>query len=148
MMPARPALLVVLLLLAAPLQAITYKWVDENGTVVYSQSRPPAGVPYETIDTGRPRPPASTPRPKTRSSFLEQVEKEKAAKKKEGIIQSEMEKGAAVRRKNCEAARKNLQTYTAHKRILQKDGSVVRLDDNERQKKIEEAKEAIKEFCD
>ncbi len=148
MMPTRPALLIVLLLLAAPLQAITYKWVDENGTVVYSQSRPPAGVPYETIDTGRPRPPASTPGPKPRSSFLEQVEKEKAAKKKESIIQSEMEKGAAARRKNCDAEPKTIQTYTAHKRILQKDGSVVRLDDNERQKKIEEAKEAIKEFCD
>ena len=148
MMHARPALLLVLLLLAAPLQAITYKWVDENGTVVYSQSRPPAGVPYETIDTGQSRPATAAPKPRPGSAFLEQVEKDKTAREKDRIIRNEMEKGTEVRKKNCAAARHNLQLYTAHKRIRQKDGSVVRIDDNERMKRIKEAQEAIKEFCD
>ncbi len=148
MIHARPALLLALLLLAAPLHAVTYKWVDENGTVVYSQSRPPAGVPYETIDTGRPRPPAAVPKKKPASSFLEQVEQEKKARAKEQLIRQDMQKSEELRRKNCEAARKDLEAYTAFRRFRKPDGSVVRLDDEERLKKIEEAKQAIKDFCD
>ena len=55
--------------------------------------------------------------------------------------------GAEIRQKNCEAAKKNLEVYTVYRRIRKEDGSVVRLDDNERQKRIDEAKKQIEEFC-
>jgi len=143
----RTLVFLTLSLAATPLLAVTYKWVDESGTVVYSQNRPPAGVPYQTIDTGRPRPP-SAPSRKPSSAFLDQVEQEKRARQAEQKAQGEYQKNLELRKKNCEAARHNLQVYTVHKRIQQEDGSVIRLDDNERLRKIEEAKEAIKEFCD
>ncbi len=143
----RPHLFLALYLAAAPLFAVTYKWVDESGTVVYSQNRPPVGVPYQTIDTGQPRPPASTTH-KPSPSFVEQVDRENRARQAEQKAQGEYQKNLELRKKNCEAARHNLQVYTVHKRIQQEDGSVIRLDDNERSRKIEEAKEAIKEFCD
>ncbi len=144
---ARPLLFLTLCLAAAPLFAVTYKWTDENGTVVYSQNRPPAGTPYETIETPRSRPAAPAPA-KPRPSFLEQVEKDKRARAKEATVRETEQAALEMRRKNCEAARNNLQVYTAHRRIKQEDGSVIRLDDNERLRKIEEARQAIKEFCD
>jgi len=143
----RPLLFLALCLAASPLFAATYKWVDENGTVVYSQNPPPVGVPYETIDTGH-RSPSSTPPRKPSHSFLEQVEKEKRTQEADQKAQGEYQKDLELRKKNCKAARHNLRVYTVHKRIQQEDGSVIRLDDNERQRKIEEAKKAIKEFCD
>lgn len=39
--------------LAAPASASTiYKWVDEDGTVHLSSSKPPPGVKYQTMDVG------------------------------------------------------------------------------------------------
>ncbi|MFO1305297.1 MAG: DUF4124 domain-containing protein [Burkholderiales bacterium] len=44
-------------LLIAPAGAITYKWTDANGRVVYSDMPPTGNVKYETI--GAPPPPAN-----------------------------------------------------------------------------------------
>ena len=43
--------------LAAPVCAATYKWVDANGRVVYSDIPPQGNVKYETI--GAPPPPSN-----------------------------------------------------------------------------------------
>jgi hypothetical protein len=46
------AALIAAAVLAAPSQASStvYKWVDEYGTVHLSTSKPPAGVPYQTLN--------------------------------------------------------------------------------------------------
>ena len=58
--PAYPRALAALLLcaaLAVPASASTvYKWVDENGTVHLSSSKPSPGVKYQAIDVGSPSP--------------------------------------------------------------------------------------------
>ncbi|NNF97620.1 MAG: hypothetical protein HKM94_11905, partial [Halobacteria archaeon] len=46
------------------------------------------------------------------------------------------------------AARNTLETYTVSRRIKTDQGELIRLDDNERAKRIQEAKDGIKEFCD
>jgi hypothetical protein len=47
-------------LLATPLAAQVYRWVDEKGTVHYSNAKPPAGVQAKTVDVeakpGEPSP--------------------------------------------------------------------------------------------
>ena len=45
-------------LVIAPAGAVTYKWTDANGRVVYSDMPPTGNVKYETI--GAPPPPANT----------------------------------------------------------------------------------------
>ena len=64
------------------------------------------------------------------------------------VVKEELSKNEEIRAKNCEAAKKNLEIYTVYKRYKDKEGNVVRMDDDERLKKIEESKQHISEFCD
>lgn len=52
-------LLVVLLLVGTPAAAQVYRWVDEKGTVHYSNSTPPAGVKATVVDPDAKAGPAS-----------------------------------------------------------------------------------------
>jgi hypothetical protein len=139
------SLLFCLIMVSA--NAATYKWLDENGNVVYSQ-QPPEEGPYETIKTKR-SPPASTgstPAPST--SFTTEVKQETEERELDSKVQQEAAKSEQMRADNCKAARNNLETYTVYRRIKNDQGEIIRLDDNERAKRIQEAKDAIKEFCD
>ena len=124
----------------------TYKWIDENGNVVYSQ-QPPEEKPYETIKTKRSSTTQiSTPSPT--SSFATEVKKETEEQKLDQTVEQEAAKSAQLRADNCKAAKNNLETYTVYRRIKNDQGEIIRLDDNERARLIEESKKAIKEFCD
>ncbi|MDH3947852.1 MAG: DUF4124 domain-containing protein [Gammaproteobacteria bacterium] len=139
------SLLFCLIMVSA--NAATYKWLDENGNVVYSQ-QPPEEGPYETIKTKK-YPPASTrstPPPST--SFTTEVKQEAEESELDSKVQQEAAKSEQMRADNCKAAKNNLETYTVYRRIKNDQGEIIRLDDNERAKRIQEAKDAIKEFCD
>ena len=126
--------------------ATTYKWVDENGNVVYSQ-QPPEEGPYETIKTknsSKTGISSSTPS----SSFATEVKKETEVQNLDRKVEQEAAKSEKLRADNCRAAKNNLETYTVYRRIKNDQGEIIRLDDNERAKRIQEAKDAIKEFCD
>ncbi|HYI85868.1 MAG TPA: DUF4124 domain-containing protein, partial [Burkholderiales bacterium] len=45
-------LLASILLVATPVMAQVYRWVDEKGTVHYSNATPPAAVKFTIIDRG------------------------------------------------------------------------------------------------
>jgi len=124
----------------------TYKWLDENGNVVYSQ-QPPEEGPYETIKTKKPSSVSLQPTP-AQSSFSEKVNEEDKVRDIESKVQQEAAKNEQLRADNCKAAKNNLETYTVYRRIKNDQGEVIRLDDNERAKRIQEAKDGIKEFCD
>lgn len=122
----------------------TYKWVDKDGTVHYSQE-PPSNDNYETLNVQTQSPSDSSSDQQSAPSYStpDSSNDNKAAdeiKKQEAL-------GEAQRQKNCEAAKQNLQAYTTYRRFRTKDGKVIRLDDNERAKRIEQSKEAIKQFC-
>jgi hypothetical protein len=126
--------------------ATTYKWIDENGNVVYSQ-QPPEEGPYETIKTknsSKTGISSSTPS----SSFATEVKKETEEQNLDRKVEQEAAKSEKLRADNCKAAKNNLETYTVYRRIKNDQGEIIRLDDNERAKRIQEAKDAIKEFCD
>lgn len=127
--------------------AATYKWVDESGNVVYSQTPPDSG-PYEKIKTKKPS--SFTPPSKPTPPQAEKAKKEIEAieQQLEGELQQETAKIEQIRAENCKAARYNLEAYTVTPRIRTETGEVVRLDDNERARLIQEAKDNIKEFCD
>lgn len=146
-----PLLLVLSLLLGSLFStsalATTYKWQDANGNTVYSQ-QPPASGPYETIQTKTSsgskysRPPSPAPAAAPASSPAS------ATSDDETKVQAEIARTRQLRKQNCEAARHNLELYTVYRRIKNDKGEIVRLDDDERARRLQEAKDGIKEFCD
>ena len=142
--PFRVALIGLLLILAVPLHAATYKWMDTDGRVVYSQT-PPADAEYEVISSGHPRLESDDPDEVDATAPL-------GAESPSGDTEEEISKIAAesqaIREKNCQGAKQNLQTYQTYRRVRDDDGNVSLLTDDERQAKIEEAKQMITDFCD
>jgi Skp family chaperone for outer membrane proteins len=139
--------LLLSLFMVVSANANSYKWLDENGNVVYSQ-QPPAEGPYETIKTTKPSPASSRSTPAPSSSFTTEVKQEDEERELDSKVQQEAAKSEQLRAENCKAAKHNLETYTVYRRIKNDQGEIIRLDDNERAKRIQEAKDAIKEFCD
>lgn len=139
------SLLISSLFTASSTIAATYKWTDEKGNVHYTQ-HPPADGSYERMKVDKSRPTygePETPPPTGQPSTATTKSSSNGA-----VVKDELAKNAEIRTKNCESAKKNLEILTVYKRYKDKDGNVVRMDDNERAQKIEEAKQNISEFCE
>ena len=126
-------------------QAATYKWVDKDGHVHYS-SQPPADANYEKLKL--PSQGSSSSSTHTQSGPTYTTPATGSNGTSSEVIKKEEAKAEEIRQKNCEQAKKALETYTVYRRIRDKDGNVVYLDDNERAKRIADAKAGIKEFCE
>jgi hypothetical protein len=126
--------------------AAMYKWVDKNGTVHYSQ-QPPAEGNYETMHVHTESPSGSDSGSQSKPTYSTPDAGNTSGNGSSNAIKQAEAKGEAQRQQKCETAKKALQTYTTYRRLRKKDGTVIRLDDNERAKRINEAKSAIREFC-
>lgn len=127
--------------------ATTYKYQDASGNVVYSQN-PPAdpATPYEVLGVpSHARPGTDTP--PASSSAQKSITDTSKANESNQQVADEVKKAQEIREKNCANAKKRLETYTVYRRMKNEKGEVVRIDDNERQKQIDQAKQAIKDFC-
>lgn len=134
------------LLISAPSLAGTYKWVDKDGNVVYSQHPPPSGK-FESIRV-KPSPrynPSAENASKQSKQFLENST---ADRKNQAKLKAEQEKNLALRKKNCQTAKQQLEFYTVYGRRKNDKGEYVRVTDKEREAGLKEAKQAIKDFCD
>ncbi|WP_428603431.1 DUF4124 domain-containing protein [Sedimenticola sp.] len=124
-------------------EARMYRWVDENGTTVYSQSPPPSGKAAEIkVHVAPPAPPKSDA---TRTPNADEAKPEADSPSKEEIAASNK-----IKSENCTAARYNLNLYTnlGKKLVKTPDGLYKRLTEEERQQKIKDSQNQIKEFCD
>lgn len=120
-------------LIAAPLFAATYKWVDEKGAVHYSQT-PPSAHKFETL-----RDPQSTKRPWSEDS---PPEDNKVAERRA----EDRETTATM----CREAKERLATLEANPGklvIKQSDGNMHKLSEEERLNHIKLTKDRIKEVC-
>jgi hypothetical protein len=126
-------------------QAAMYKWVDKDGHVHYTQ-KPPADSNYEKLHI-KPQQPSSSSSGTTSSGPTYSTPSANDDSNTSAVIKQEETQAAEKRQKICEQAKKALETYTVYRRIRQPDGTVVYLDDNERAKRIQDAKQAIKDFC-
>ncbi len=131
-------------------QGEIYRWVDAEGQVHYSQSPPPIGTQTEKVRGAYK--PAVTPET-AQKALQEQVEKVDTQKQQtteakdlEGKVRAELER----RKKNCETARTNLQTLEnlGNRRIQDSEGKVIRLSEEDRQKRLSESQQQIKEWCE
>ena len=76
------------------------------------------------------------------------IEAQKEQARKQEDVERTIAENEKIRQQNCEAARKNLEIYTTFRRFRDKDGNVTRLPEEERLKRLEEAKTQIETYCD
>lgn len=133
------------LLLPAVQAAPIYKWVDEQGTQHFS-SEPPASMDAQKISVQTPRSPSqpvSAPVPSAKTDDapsqqdIDQQVRKQVAQENEELKQQ------------CTRLRTNLSQLKNNPRLLAEiDGQTVRLSEEQRQERIRETEEQIRQFCE
>lgn len=130
--------------------AAMYRWVDENGVTVYSQTPPPS-APAVRIQ----KQPGPSPEDEAAARQRLQQQVEQSFDAKEDQKQAETERSAeegerGQRAEACAAARQNLQTMeNLGRRFLRTaDGELTRPSEDEVAMRIRTAQEQIEEYCD
>lgn len=149
---ARLAVALFALCTCATVSPAMYRWVDENGVTVYSQTPPPSGnavtitkqPPFSADD--------STATPERIKKRREQALDEGEARKEAEAAQAQKVKKAendGRRAANCEAARANLEKLRTlgRRRVRTPDGKVLRLSGEQVRTRIEKARIQIEDYC-
>jgi len=124
------------LLLAGLVEAKVYRWVDESGKVVFSQTPPPGPTQAEEIEVNAP--PPATP-----------VETQKKQSEKEAAGNPALD--PKLRKDYCEKGRKILQVLEEagpDTVFITEDNKTMKLGPEERTRKTREAQAAVKAYCD
>lgn len=155
----RSLFFILLGLLCVNTSAEIYKWVDAEGNVQLTQTPPPAGVDYTTVQGNEPPPPAEPPeagkeaaKPDKAAATKEGKQMtEEEAKKAEEEAKAAKEKAAAAKRENCRQAQEQMKTLTANAGILIPDkdnpDKLMLMNDEERKKRTEEMQGFVDRFC-
>ena len=144
MMIVRKILLTVLgvLVLALPLVASStvYKWLDDNGAVVYSQRRP-AEVEFQEVSTQSSSTDGHAHDPVTESSAVKDGT--------ETVGNEQLTETEQLFRKNCQVARRNLTLLRASPTVIDmdEDGNEQILDADQRAAKSEQSQVEIETYC-
>jgi len=148
----RLSLVWVLLLVATASPAADsqnmYKWTDDQGEVHYTQF-PPPGRQVEILHGVRPPDQSSETAGNDLQKQLEAVEQQNDKQQQETKDADQKADIQKIRKTNCEAAHQNLVNLNrgGNVRYMGADGKVMRLTEEERQKRIDEANQQIKENC-
>ncbi len=133
-----------------PAWSTIYRWVDDNGQVVYSQTPPPPGREARTV--APPPPPAESPEA-ARQRLQKQLETLDALDEKRRKAKEEEQKKAQEARKKaeiCQRARGNLEVLTKRppNTLFKVGDEYKRFTPEERDKKIEQMKKLIRQTCE
>ena len=125
-----------------------YKWTNDQGEVQYTQF-PPAGRPVEILHGIKP--PDQSPESagndlQKQLDAMEQQNEKQQQETRDAEQRAEIQK---IRKSNCETAHRNLVNLNrgGNVRYMGPDGKVMRLTEEERQQRIDEANKQIKENC-
>lgn len=133
----------LLALSASAMASQVYKWVDAQG-VTHFGAQPPQGQQATTINTAVPQP--KTTEPLATPTFESIADPEQAAIDEK--VKQEVATQEAERKQYCQAVRTNLAQLENNPRVrVEVDGEVRRLNEEERQQRIGEAKQAIAKNC-
>ena len=133
------------------LSAQVYRWIDDQGQVVFSQS-PPQGGRDATSVTLPPDPPAES-REQAREQLDEQIKQLDEAEGKRKLQQEAAAKKQADKnyaRQQCANARENLEIINNRppQTLFQRtDGSYMRLTAEERAEQIRQATDIVNKYC-
>ncbi len=132
----------LLVLMSTPAMAAqVYKWVDAQG-VTHFGAQPPEGQQATSVNTTIAPAPAAIP------AKLPQVGVDEEQQAIDEKVKKEVAAKEAERKQYCEKMRTNLAQLENNPRLREEvNGEVRRLDEDERQKRIAEAKKAIAENC-
>ncbi|MCU7849642.1 MAG: DUF4124 domain-containing protein [Candidatus Thiodiazotropha sp. (ex Lucinoma kastoroae)] len=137
----------LIVLFSTTASAEIYRWVNEDGVVIFSRT-PPPGAKAETVKIRNSSPSSandSEDRLKKLHQRLADSEEDRGLKKAK---QREQAEDKARNKQNCNAARKNLEQLTALANRLYKVGDeYLRLTEEDRQKRMQQARDQIKEHC-
>ena len=146
-MPARAALAAVVLALALPALAATYKWVDANGRVVYSDQPPAGGMKYEVVGAAPPPDNPNAAREMANKDIeLRKVQKERVEEaKKADKTRADAQKRADV----CTQERAAVRTYESDQPLVTTTakGERAYLEAPERARRLDEQKRLVREYC-
>lgn len=131
------SILIAAMLIAAPAYAATYKWVDKNGKVHYSQT-PPADGQFETIRD--PHPVKETPA----APADKQKNSETAPAAQVPAADQESPQEACSKAKERLAA---LENNAGRLVVKQSDGTMHQLSEEERQSYIKDTTAQIAAVC-
>lgn len=135
----------VLLALSANVNAgQIYKWEDAQGNVHFG-SQPPEGQDSTQVNPNISQPKISPAPSKTVADDGAEDEEQKAIDDK---VKKDVAKQETERKKYCESARNNLAQLKNNPRVLvEENGQVKRLTEEERQSRIAESEKAIETTC-
>jgi hypothetical protein len=132
-----------------PLQADMYRWVDEHGGTVYSESPPPSGQAVE-LEPPPPPPPGEVRAAEAREkSAIERAFDAQEDRKRAAQDKAKQEAAAEQRTTSCAAARQNLETLQnlGARPVRMPNGQSHHLSEQEKAAKIHEAREQIAKYC-
>lgn len=144
-------LLIMVILLSQPAAAAMYKWVDEKGNIVYSQSMPPPGAKIlENPHLPKSRP-SSSETETTATSATQQAgsTQEAGTTAQTGNKTPLTPEQQEQYRDYCEQVKQNLDLLMQPKRVYVTNDQGERhyLDDKEREERIGQANDNIKRYC-
>ena len=140
--------LILLFISATAASAQTYRWVDEHGVVSYSQIPPPSGE-AETVNLYSNPKSAGGDAQERLDQMRQQLEDRREARRLASDEKAKAREEMDRRRRKCEAARGNLQKLEGLGTRLLKtsDGQYRRLTEEERQSKMQQERENMKQNC-
>ena len=145
-------LILATLIWQAPAFEQIYKWTDDRGEVHYSQTPPPGDIATQKIRD--PRPPADSPQiisqeQQKLQQQLDAMDERRLVQEEQEALTKERKELATINDQNCITARNNLANLQQGgiKRYQTPEGDVVRLTDEERQRRLAEAHKQVENFC-
>jgi hypothetical protein len=145
-------LIIATLLLQSPVFAEIYKWTDGSGEIHYTQTPPPGGISAQSIQ-GAPPPAESGETIRQEQQKLQEqldaMEERGAGREEEKAIEKQRQELDKINEKNCIIAKNNLAKLQQGgiKRYLTPEGEVMRLTDEDRQRRITEAQKQVEQYC-
>lgn len=142
------------LALILPVHSETYRWVDENGRVHYSDRPPPGNVKQQKEIKTRTRaaPASSAAAAESPKSYVEQeaeFRKRQAERTEREAAEQRAQQEAAEKRRNCEQARARLAALQAGARVTRYNdrGEQEFLDDKQIAEEIRQMQKSVADWC-
>lgn len=136
-------------LLMTPASAEIYKWTDASGEIQYSQTPPPNGIKSDKIQGSKDPMVGSDSSPDSLQEQVDAMDEDIAEQEIEEKKQDLQKQIDDAYERNCITSTNNLEKLQqgGSKRYLTPDGKVTHLTDEQRQQRINEAKDQMDEFC-
>lgn len=136
-------------MLALPARAVIYKWTDENGQTVYSETPPPKGTAGTRLKEAPPPPVDPNSAMENLRNRAEAFDKRQDERGKQEAETQQTAERDKQNQENCERLRNNLQILTTNNQVREKtgEGDYSVLGEEQRQARIQETRERIQKEC-